>query len=57
MLPQGNVQVSCHSDVAIFCASHRKDFAGDEFMAWGATIILSGRTTFMMAGGEESKAA
>ena len=24
---------------------------------WGATIILSGRTTFMMAGGEESKAA
>jgi ATP-dependent Lon protease len=24
---------------------------------WGATMILSGRTTFMMAGGEESKAA
>ena len=24
---------------------------------WGATLILSGRTTFMMAGGEESKAA
>ncbi len=24
---------------------------------WGATIILSGRTTTMMAGGEESKAA
>jgi hypothetical protein len=24
---------------------------------WGATIILSGRTTIMMAGGEESKAA
>ncbi len=26
-------------------------------MSWGATMILSGRTTFMMAGGEESKAA
>ena len=25
--------------------------------SWGATIILSGRTTIMMAGGEESKAA
>ena len=25
--------------------------------AWGATLILSGRTTTMMAGGEESKAA
>jgi hypothetical protein len=24
---------------------------------WGATLILSGRTTTMMAGGEESKAA
>jgi len=24
---------------------------------WAATIIESGRTTFMMAGGEESKAA
>jgi len=24
---------------------------------WGATLILSGRTTNMMAGGEESKAA
>jgi PHD/YefM family antitoxin component YafN of YafNO toxin-antitoxin module len=24
---------------------------------WGATLILSGRTTSMMAGGEESKAA
>ena len=24
---------------------------------WGATIILAGRTTNMMAGGEESKAA
>ena len=30
-------------------------FAGS--LAWGATIILSGRTTIMMAGGEESKAA
>jgi hypothetical protein len=24
---------------------------------WGATLILSGRTTSMMAGGEESEAA
>jgi hypothetical protein len=26
-------------------------------VTWGATLILSGRTTTMMAGGEESKAA
>ena len=26
-------------------------------LRWGATIILAGRTTIMMAGGEESKAA
>jgi hypothetical protein len=38
-------------------ALRRSAFGSRSAGGWGATLILSGRTTSMMAGGEESKAA
>jgi hypothetical protein len=35
----------------------KQDPTQGQHQGWGAIIILSGRATFMMAGGEESKAA
>jgi benzoylformate decarboxylase len=44
--PAMNYVLTLHETVAVMAAD-----------GWGATIILAGRATFLMAGGEESKAA